>query len=128
MEWYHEMLCHPGAERMEHTICQHLVWPGCTKDIEKHVRTCHLCQIYKTHCAKYEYLSPKVLNDIPWHTVCIDQIGPYEVTDNNGTVQKLNAMTMVDPATGWFKIIEVPDKQAETAAKLFDRVWLCRYP
>ena len=68
-----------------------------------------------------------MVEDIPWHTVCIDQIGPYEVTDNNGTVQKLNAMTMVDPETGSFEIIELLDKQAKTAAKLFDRVWICRY-
>ena len=74
-----------------------------------------MCQIYKTHHAKYWYLFPKVVKNIPWHIVCIYQIRPYEVTDSNGTVQKLNAMTLVDPAMSWFAIIEVLDKQAETA-------------
>ena len=26
IEWYHEMLCHPGETRTEHTLCQHFDW------------------------------------------------------------------------------------------------------
>jgi hypothetical protein len=37
-------------------------------------------------------------------------------------------MTMVDPATGWFEIIEVPNKWADYIANLFEQVWLARYP
>ena len=63
-----------------------------------------------------------------WHTLCVDQIGPYSVTAKNGHLWTLNAMTMVDPATGWFKIVEIPNKKADTAAKLLDQTWFCRYP
>ena len=31
VEWYHEMLCHPGETRTEHTICQNFDWKAlCT--------------------------------------------------------------------------------------------------
>ena len=46
----------------------------------------------------------------PWETVCIDLIGPYTVTDRSGNDRILNAMTFVNPATGWFEITEIPDK------------------
>jgi hypothetical protein len=44
------------------------------------------------------------------------------------TLTTLHAMTMVDPATGWFKIVEVPNKWADYIANLFEQVWLARYP
>jgi hypothetical protein len=127
LEWYHEMLCHPGAKRTERTIRQHLVWPGLSKDVEKFVSTCHQCQIAKTR-KQYGHLPIKEANIKPWHTICVDQIGPYSVTAANGKTYELNAMTIVDPATGWFEIVEVPNKKAVTAAILLDTTWLSRYP
>ena len=41
---------------------------------------------------------------IPWDTVCVDQVGPYTVTDHTGTDCTLMAMAFIDPATGWFEI------------------------
>jgi hypothetical protein len=35
---------------------------------------------------------------------------------------------MIDPATRWFEIIEVPNKRADYIANLFEQVWLARYP
>ena len=39
-------------------------------------------------------------------------------------------MTFIDPATGWFEIVEVPtiDQTSARISKLFDEVWLSRYP
>lgn len=75
----------------------------------------------------------------PWHTVCVDCIGPIEFTVKKRTVieerevlkkkkMKMQALTMIDPATNWFEI-EIIDKidSVETAFA-FDRAWLCRYP
>ena len=38
--------------------------------------------------------------------------------------------TFIDPATGWFEIKEVPlvDQSSARISKLFDEVWLARYP
>lgn len=39
-------------------------------------------------------------------------------------------MTFIDPATGWFEIVEVPqiDQTSARMSQLFDEVWLSRYP
>ena len=35
---------------------------------------------------------------------------------------------MIDPATGWFEIVQIPNKEAITIANLVEQVWLSRYP
>jgi hypothetical protein len=60
-------------------------------------------------------------------TLCVDLIGPYTVCTKNGT-QSLHAMTMLDPATSWFEVVEIPNKRAVTYANLVENTWLCCYP
>jgi hypothetical protein len=59
----------------------------------------------------------------PWQTLCVDLIGPYIVRTKNGT-QSLHAMTMFDPATSWFEVVEIPNKRAVTCANLVENTWL----
>ena len=35
---------------------------------------------------------------------------------------------MIDPATGWFEIVEIPNKQADIVSNKFKQTWLARYP
>ncbi len=37
-------------------------------------------------------------------------------------------MTFIDPATGWFEIVEVSNKTSAQMSHLLNRVWLNRYP
>ena len=68
---------------------------------------------------------------IPWHTLCIDLIGPYtfgkkiEKVDDTVT---LHCLTMIDPATGWFKIAKIQNKCADEVANVLEHMWLTRYP
>ena len=41
---------------------------------------------------------------------------------------QLRAMTMIDPATGWFEIHPIAHATAECCMEAFDDEWLCRYP
>jgi len=76
----------------------------------------------------YGHLPPKTIEEeVPWHTLYIDLIGPYTITDRAGLDYTLWAMTFIDPATGWFEVVETHTKTAEHIGKLLDRVWLCRY-
>jgi len=43
----------------------------------------------------------------PWQVINIDMVGPWRITDNKHT---LYALTIIDPAMGWFESIEIPDK------------------
>ena len=83
---------------------------------------------------------------IPWHTVCVDLIGPYTIKGKDGTILDFMCLTMIDPATSWFKIIKLPiarvtverdegeitkiviDKSSAQISRLFNKSWLCRYP
>ena len=81
----------------------------------------------------------------------VDLIGPYiksiRQQQPGGTVIRKNSsitcMTMIDPATGWFNIFEIPmfdpdkvkigndeniDKPSASIIQLFNNKWLCRYP
>jgi hypothetical protein len=54
-------------------------------------------------------------------------IGPYDVKAANGEFT-LRALAMIDPATGWFEVKDVPDYSAMSTQAAFDEVWLSRYP
>ena len=56
----------------------------------------------------------------PWDTLCIELIGKYRMTTNKGGRKYamkckkdkniyLQAITMIDPATGWIKIRSIPE-------------------
>ena len=127
VEWYHSMLGHPGVKRTAATITQHLIWPGLHDEVENHVSKCEACQLYKGQKKKYGHLPVKDVEVQPWKTLCVDLIGPYTVRTKKG-VQSLHAMTMFDPATSWFEVVEIPNKKAITCANLVENTWLCRYP
>jgi hypothetical protein len=126
--WYHEYLAHPGMTRMEATLRSTMTWPNMRKDIEQYVRTCRKCQLNKQTRKKYGELPLKQAEPaIPWNRVDIDMIGPLKVKAANGTYE-LMALTMIDPATGWFEVKDVPDQSAASCQAAFDDVWLSRYP
>jgi hypothetical protein len=54
----------------------------------------------------------------PWTQVHIDLVGPLPVQTPSGT-KYLSALTCIDPATGWFEMIEVPDKTTSLSWKRF---------
>ena len=35
---------------------------------------------------------------------------------------------MIDPATGWFEVHQIPDTRSNTLANVVEQEWLCRYP
>ncbi|GAX22752.1 putative transposase [Fistulifera solaris] len=126
--WYHLYLRHPGQTRMEGTLSQLYWWPNMRHTIEQHVKTCRECQLCKKTRKKYGHLPPKEAEPaIPWQRVNVDLIGPLNVQTPNGSFE-LNALTMIDPTTGWFEIAEVHDRTADTVSEAFDHNWLSRYP
>jgi hypothetical protein len=67
---------------------------------------------------------------MPWDRLCIDLIGPYEIKSNVKGVKipPLKAVTMIDPATGWFKIKQYDDKKSITVTNIVEQEWLTCYP
>jgi hypothetical protein len=49
---------------------------------------------------------------MPWDRLCVNLIGPYEIKSKVKGVKipPLKAITMINPATGWFEIKQYDDK------------------
>jgi len=59
---------------------------------------------------------------------CVDLIGLYHIKNkNNNQILRLWCVTMTDPATGWFEIKELKDKEAISIANLVEQTWLTKY-
>ncbi len=50
----------------------------------------------------------------PWEALCVDLIGPYTLNGKDGSSIDFMCLTMIDPATSWFEIVELPKLQRET--------------
>ena len=57
-------------------------------------------------------------------------IGPYTITTNKVTGEKLTlwALTMIDPASGWFEMHEIKVKEEIEIVNLVEIAWLACYP
>ena len=133
VEWYHETLCHPGETRTEHTIRQHFYWKGLRTDVVDICKKCRLCQLTKRKTLKYGHLPIKEPESEPWEILCVDLIGPYTINQgkrHKGKQKQLElwCLTMIDPATGWFEMVRVPNKEAFSIAELAEKTWFTRYP
>ena len=108
---------------------QHFTFIGLKPRVERTCKACNVCRSLKKRYRKYGLLPPRTPQCIPWHTLCIDLIGPYPFgNEKKGTLVKLHCLTMIDPATGWFEIVEIPNKRADFIANLLEMNWLTRYP
>ena len=146
IQWYHHYLMHPGETRMIQTLAAVMYWKNMNLHITKHVKTCERCQLGKKHKQKYGHIPPKEATVRPWKQVSVDCIGPYTVKAKDGTKMDFMCLTMIDPATSWFEIVELPnsdityekngeeiskviiDKTSTCIARLFNKHWLSRYP
>ncbi len=94
--------------------------------------------------------TPKSVISNPWECLCVDPIGPYTLKGRDNSQIDFMAVTMIDPASSWFEIVELPlvkrpkthsvngkellqaedvfDKSSNRIAKLVNKTWLCRYP
>ena len=128
VDWYHYHLCHPGSSRLQSTLAQTMYWPGMVADVIRYTKVCDLCQRFNKIKNKNGKLPPKNAEVVPWNLLCVDLVGPYTVTLKNNKETTLNAMTFIDPATGWFEIVEVEQKTSAQMSHLLNRTWLSRYP
>jgi hypothetical protein len=156
--WYHHYLQHPGHLHLEEMMRSVMYWKGMRTTIRRYVKICHSCQVNKRHSQKYGHLPPKLVITTPWKVLCVDLIGPYTLKGKDGLCIDFMCLAMIDPATSWFKILELPtvaqemtvpptgkgkkvtfDKNTKVAEPYFDKssaqisnlvykTWFSRYP
>ena len=90
-----------------------MTWPGLTQDVERLCSTCQVFQLKKKERKKYALLPPKILVSDPWVMVCVDLVGPFTRKTPSKT-HFLLALTMIDPAKGWFEIVKATNRLASS--------------
>jgi len=127
---YHLTLMHPGKQRLELTTAQHYTWIGLKPTCVRVCKKCENCAVSTKRDQKKGLLPPKPNPEIiPWHTICIDLVGPYKCGDKKKpeTYIELHCVTVIDPATGFFEIVEISQKTADVIANWLEIHWLTRY-
>ncbi len=114
VKWYHHYLQHPGHSRLEETMRSVMYWKGMRTTIRRHVKSCRFCQVNKRHSQKYGHLPPKLVITTPWRALCVDLIGPYTLKGIDRSSIDFMCLTMINPATSWFEIVELPTVAQET--------------
>lgn len=123
-----------------------MTWEGLKTDFRTHVEKCPSCQKNKRRKIKYGKLPAKFVTGEPWEALCVDLIGPYTLKGEDGSEMDFMCLTMIDPATSWFEMVELPtvtvekyrgkivenseifDKTSKQIARLVNTSWFSRYP
>ena len=103
--------------------------------VTQFVSRCPTCQMYKRNKLKYGILPPKDAEAVPWQQLCVDLIGPYKIPINSpnkawkkNKFNELWCITMIDPVTSWFEMVEIYNKTPMEIANIVEMTWLNRYP
>jgi hypothetical protein len=114
VSWYHHYLRHPGHSCLEKTMRSMMYCKGMHATIQRYVKTCKSCQVNKRHSQKYGHLPPILVIMTPWKALSVHLIGPYTLKGKDGLNIDFMCLTMIDPATSWFKKVELPTITQET--------------
>jgi hypothetical protein len=68
--------------------------------------------LVSTH--RHPTLPAKLVITTPWKAICVDLIGPYTLKGKDGSSIDFMCLTMIDPTTSWFEIVELPTVAQET--------------
>jgi hypothetical protein len=103
----------------------------------------------------YGHVPPKLVIMTPWRAICVDLVGLYALKGKDGSSIDFMHLTMINPTTSWFKIVELPtvrvmvpkagkdkkatcfdytkdeeifDKTSAQISNLVYKCWFSRYP
>ncbi len=107
VKWYLHYLQHPGHTRLKETMNAAMYWKGMRTTIRSLTKSCRSCQINKRRNCKYGQIPPKTVITNPWKCLCVDLIDPYTLEGKDNLQRNFMALTMISPASSWFKIAEL---------------------
>ena len=111
--WFHHYLQHTGTTCLEETLRLSMYWKGLWTTVQSHVKMCHSCQVNTRRKSKHGKLPAKIAITNPWEALCVDLSGPYTLKGKDRTQIDFMCVTMIDPATSWFEIVELPVSQLQ---------------
>ncbi len=106
--WDHHYLQHPGHTRLKETMKSAIYWKGMRSTIQSKKKSCKTCQVNKKGAQKYGHLPSKIVISTPWEALCVNLVGPYTLKGKDGSSIDFMTLTMIDPTSSWFEIVELP--------------------
>jgi hypothetical protein len=107
--WYPHYLQHPGHTRLEETMKAAILERNEKyHPIHRVTKSCKSCQVNKRPTLKYGHLPFKIVISTPWEALCVTLVSPYTLKGLDGSAIDFMALTMINPASSWFKIVELP--------------------
>ena len=104
---------HMGRDKTYEKISSRYFWSGMTKDVFGYLEACVECKQ-----ANLQRVAPDMQEStcptFPFEFVALDFAGPYPETEQGN----LYVLTVVDLFSGFITAVPVPDKTAETTAKV----------
>jgi hypothetical protein len=85
-----------------------MYWKRMHTTIWSLTKSCRTCQTNKKWKLKYGHLPSKTVTTVPWRALYVDLIGPYTLKGKDGTIIDFMALTIIDPASSWFEVVELP--------------------
>ncbi len=73
-----------------------------------YVKRCQSCQTNKRQELKYGKLPSKLIIMTPWEALSHNLVGQYTLKGKDGSQIDFMCLTMIDPASSWFEIAELP--------------------
>eukprot|EP00804_Cyclotella_cryptica_P016386 CCRYP_009931-RA/>CCRYP_009931-RA protein AED:0.20 eAED:0.24 QI:0/0/0/1/0/0/2/0/246 len=128
VQWYHHYLQYPGTTCLEETLLAAIYWKGLRHSVRTFVKNCHKGQVNKRRQCKYSKLPTKLVVSNPWEVLCLDLIGPYTLKGKHGIEIDFMCAAMIDPATCWFEIVELPVTEYNSVTPKVNNIWFSRYP
>ncbi len=106
--WYHHYLQHPSHLRLNETMRSVMYWKGMHTTTRRYIKSCRSCQVNKRHSLRYGHVSPKLVITTPWRALCADLVGLCTLKGKDHSSINFMCLTMINPATSWFEIVELP--------------------
>ena len=101
-------LLYDNAGALFKNIITPVCWTDMRSSIRQFVKQCKSCQINKRSKHSYGKLPTKFVLKIPLEALCVDLIGPYTIKGKDGSVIDFMCLTIIDPASSWFELAELP--------------------
>ena len=104
---------HDGRTRVYAAISAGFWWKGMYSDVKRWVRACSVCCRRKTPRPAHSGIPATVTSPYPFHTVCIDIVGPLPVTASGNKW----ILTMSDRFTRWPIAVPLADTTTATGKR-----------
>ncbi|GFO17205.1 gypsy retrotransposon integrase-like protein 1 [Plakobranchus ocellatus] len=106
---------HQGMRRTKKRIQSQFYWPGMYREINKYVKSCHICQkcSKKGPATSRAPLQKMPVITTPFHRLAIDLVGPLAKSDRGHRF----ILTVVDVATRWVEAVALKETTTEMVAE-----------